>query len=170
MKACPKCNQTYDDANLNFCLNDGEMLTETQSVDAPPTIMMDAPRQTNDNWGQANPGFSEQPTQNQQIFQQPYSGAPQGMNSNASLDQTLAIVAIITGALSIVLSWCCYMGIFIGPVALITGYMGMSNANKNPDQYGGKGLAIAGMVAGGVGMGISVLMFVLVVLLNIINP
>ncbi len=168
MKVCPKCNQTYDDAHLNFCLNDGEMLTETQSVDAPPTIMMDAPRQTNENWGQADSGFSEQPTQNQQIFQPPFA-TPQGTQVHASQDQTLAIVAIIAGALSIVLSWCCYMGIFIGPVALITGYMGMSNANKNPDQYGGKPLAIAGMVAGGVGIGISLVMFVLVVLINLIN-
>jgi hypothetical protein len=46
MKICPGCNQTYADENLNFCLNDGELLQQFGD-DAPPTIMMDSSRTTN---------------------------------------------------------------------------------------------------------------------------
>jgi len=162
MKVCPKCNQSYDDANLNFCLSDGEMLMEMDTNDAPPTIMMDASRVTNDgNWGGAdqNPNFAppEQMNQpNQEMFQQPFN-PPQNFAPTANKDQTLPIVSIVSGALSVVLSLCCYMGLFIGPIALITGFIGMNNVNKNPDQFDGKPLAIAGMIAGAVGFGISFL-------------
>lgn len=170
MKVCPKCNQTYDDNNLNFCLNDGELLMEQQTSDAPPTIIMDAPRQTNENWGEFNPasGPATQDQQNQQIFQQPYN-SPQRFSTSAGKDQTLAIVSLITGAVSIILSWCCYMGIIIGPVALITGFIAINNINKDPDKYDGKGLAIAGMVAGGVGILISLIMLVLGILINLVQ-
>src|SRR5215203_168964 len=64
MKRCPKCGQTYADQNLNFCLNDGELLMlesasprgpkfaddplpTSYADDSPPTIMMDSPRATN---------------------------------------------------------------------------------------------------------------------------
>lgn len=168
MKVCPKCNQSYDDKNLNFCLNDGELLMETETIDAPPTIMMDAPRQTNENWGNFNTDYSQQNQPNQQMYQQPFA-SPQGTMHVGSKDQTLPIVSIISGALSVLLSLCCYMGIFIGPIALITGYMGMSNAKNNPEIYDGKTLATAGMIAGGVGMVISLGMFIFWVLLSIVN-
>lgn len=160
MKSCPKCNQTYDDANLNFCLNDGEMLMEYNTNDAPPTIMLDNARQTNENWGDFDTNFSDQNQQNQQMYQPPFA-APQGAMATAGKDQTLPIISIISGALSIFLSFCCYLGVIIGPVALITGYMGMNNANRNPDMYDGKTLATIGMITGGVGFAISFLMFIL---------
>lgn len=37
MKRCPKCNQTYDDASLNFCLTDGAPLVEMASE---PTVVI----------------------------------------------------------------------------------------------------------------------------------
>ncbi len=129
MKVCPKCNQSYDDANLNFCLNDGEMLMETETSDAPPTIMMDSPRQTNENWGNINPD-PNQP--NQQMYQPPFATPQQTMQTGGK-DQTLPIISIVSGTVGIVLSFCCYLGVLMGPIALITGYVGMNNANKNPE-------------------------------------
>ena len=49
-----------------------------------------------------------------------------------------------------IVSLCCYISPLTGIVALVTGYMGMKNANNDPQNYGGKGLAIAGMITGGV--------------------
>jgi len=72
-------------------------------------------------------------------YQQPPQ-APQGLN------QTLPIVSLVFGILSV----CCYISPITGIVALITGFMGMKNVNNNPMQFGGKGLAIAGMICGGV--------------------
>jgi hypothetical protein len=71
-------------------------------------------------------------------FQPPVAGGGQ--------NQVLPIVSLVFGILSV----CCYIGPLTGIVALITGFLGMKNANNNPNQYGGKGLAIAGMVTGGI--------------------
>jgi uncharacterized cupin superfamily protein len=40
MKRCPKCNQTYDDASLNFCLTDGAPLLE---IGSEPTVVIPKP-------------------------------------------------------------------------------------------------------------------------------
>ncbi len=171
MRVCPKGNESYVDENLNFCLNDGEMLLEMETQDAPPTIIMDSARVTNDgNWGSGFDPGTEQQGQfnqpNQQIYQQPPS-FPQGAMPMAGKDQTLPMVSIITGISSVVLSLCCYLGVILGPIALITGLIGMSNASKNPDTYDGKNLAVIGMVAGGVGMGVSILMILIAILSNL---
>ncbi|MEO7538389.1 MAG: DUF4190 domain-containing protein [Pyrinomonadaceae bacterium] len=72
----------------------------------------------------------------------PFQAPPAG----AGLNQTLPIVSLILGIISI----CCYVSPVTGIAALITGYLGMKNANSDPEHFGGKGLAIAGMILGGV--------------------
>ena len=83
-------------------------------------------------------GWQEQGIGSNTPFQPPV--AAQGLN------QTLPIISLVFGILSV----CCYVGWLTGLVALITGYMGIKNANNDPSQYGGKGLAIAGMIVGGI--------------------
>ena len=46
MKICPNCRRTYDDDGLNFCLEDGTVLTFA-SADAERTVVMEYPRPTN---------------------------------------------------------------------------------------------------------------------------
>jgi hypothetical protein len=60
-------------------------------------------------------------------------------------DQTLAIVSLVCGILSIV---CC--GAIAGIPAIITGFMAKNNVDSNPNQYGGRGFALAGMILGGI--------------------
>jgi len=64
MKQCPRCKQTYSDENLNFCLEDGELLTvfgyeppASRYVDEPPpTVMLNEARVTNPaNWPGSQP-------------------------------------------------------------------------------------------------------------------
>ncbi len=82
--------------------------------------------------------------QNQEIgANTPFQPPPAGTGTQ---NKTLAIVALILGILSI----CCYVSPLTGIAALITGFMAMRNASNHPDLYGGKGLAIAGMVSGGI--------------------
>ena len=45
MKICPTCRKTYADDNLNFCLEDGSILTFA-SNEPPVTVMMSHPRPT----------------------------------------------------------------------------------------------------------------------------
>jgi Tol biopolymer transport system component len=40
MKHCPKCGRSYSDETLNFCLEDGEWLTELPQADEPATAVL----------------------------------------------------------------------------------------------------------------------------------
>ena len=81
----------------------------------------------------------EEKMQNPQY--QPGSAVPAAGGQN----KVLPIVSLIFGILSL----CCYFAPLTGLVALITGFLGMKNANNDPANYGGKPLAIVGMVLGG---------------------
>ncbi len=167
MKYCPKCNETYKDEYLNFCLNDGELLNEMSGDDAPPTVMFDQARVTSDSsWNEQNTNFSDFNPQNQQIYQQPFS-SPVPMTM-VGKDKTLPTISLVLGAVSIVFS-CCYIGILAGPAAMILGFMGMNNAKNNPEIYGGKELAIIGMILGGISFVLAILFLFLGVLGQIFN-
>jgi len=58
MKICPRCQKTYSDDGLNFCLDDGATLSPTTAVDnsIPATVLLNQPRSTT-----PNPSFSSQP-------------------------------------------------------------------------------------------------------------
>ena len=101
---------------------------EKQSVSppAPPAARSEWQMQTP---GQGGTGMSQPP---------PAAAGPK-------LNQTLPIVSLVAGIISL----CCYVSPVTGLVTLITGFLGMKNANNMPNQYGGKTLAIIGMVLGG---------------------
>lgn len=40
MKICPRCQKTYADDSLNFCLEDGSTLTQMAGAQPPPTVQM----------------------------------------------------------------------------------------------------------------------------------
>lgn len=81
--------------------------------------------------------------QNQEIGQNtPFQPPPAG---TGGVNQTLPIISLILGIVSL----CCYISPVTGIAAVITGFIGMKNANNDPQNYGGKGLAIAGMITGG---------------------
>ncbi len=89
--------------------------------------------------------------QNQEIgqntpFQPPVTGAGQ--------NQTLAIVSLVLGILSIP---CCGFIIF-GIAALVTGFMAKGKAEQNPNEYGGRGLALGGMIIGGITIVIGIIL------------
>lgn len=50
MKVCPRCQKTYTDDNLNFCLEDGSALSQASgSAPLPETVMINQPRMTSPN-------------------------------------------------------------------------------------------------------------------------
>jgi hypothetical protein len=79
---------------------------------------------------------------------------------NQSLDQTLPTVSLALGILGFLLV-CCYGGVPLGMAAIITGFLGMKNAGNEPHKYGGRGLAIAGLVLGAISL-ISSAIFILI--------
>ena len=172
MKICPTCNQIYDDDEQNYCLNDGRLLTKATD-DAPPTVYMDAPRITKQNWQNAAPISPWQNQSNLQNQASPWQNQPNLQNQgfiNSPVgygqDQTLPIVSLVFGILSITL-FCCYGGIPLGLIALITGYIGLNNEKNDPTRYSGRGLAIGGMITGGLVLVLSILWIMFVLFINI---
>lgn len=164
MKRCPKCSQTYTDSDINFCLNDGELLSRLAedtyrspfSEDPPPTVVMNPPRTT-------NPTGWQPPSQPMTQWQPAGSPQPQftPYMMPASPNQTLAIVSLALGAGSMTVGWCCSMGLALGPAAIITGFISLSMIKKDPTTYGGRGLAIGGIVTGTIFLAIYILIMLL---------
>jgi len=148
MKQCPRCFQTYTDERLNFCLHDGEMLSSfirepeaRRFADDSPTVVLDEARRTNPvSWTPAAP-----PARWQAQAPQPVPFGTFGML--AKRDQTLPTVALVLSLISIPLL-CLMGGIWLGMPAAVIGYLGKRNADKNPERYAGRGMAIGGMVLG----------------------
>lgn len=130
------------------------------SFDDGPTMMAPPPFETPSAGPPAEwtpPPVPDAAWQDQQIG----SNTPFQPPATGSVNQTLPIVSLILGILSI----CCYISPLTGIAALITGYLGIKNANNDPQNYGGKGLAIAGMILGGLFLLIGVAYYVIIILM-----
>ncbi|HEY0428345.1 MAG TPA: DUF4190 domain-containing protein [Pyrinomonadaceae bacterium] len=138
----------------------------------PPTVLGGNPFDQSPSYGQQSPPVNQSfnpPAQQNEWAPPPAPVAgwqDQGLGPNTPFqppaatqgqNQTLPIVSLILGIVSI----CCPIGVLTGPAAIITGLLGMKNVNNNPNQYGGKGLAIAGMIVGGLLFLLSVVWWIL---------
>lgn len=56
---------------------------------------------------------------------------------------------------------CVFGGIPLGTLAIILGVMGMNNEKRDSTRYGGKGMAIAGIITGVIGFFISIFILLL---------
>lgn len=92
----------------------------------------------------------------------PAMSSPPPAAKGGKLNQTLPIVSLVFGILSL----CCWISPLTGIIALITGFLGMKNVNNNPAQYGGKTLAIVGMILGGIFFLIGLAYWVFVIFFN----
>ena len=160
MKKCPKCGQTYDDKDLNFCYNDGELLnyvpdefpTRTYSDsparedEPPPTEFLGSARITNETTWNPPPQAPPAVWQPNQPQQQYTSDNPAYLSPN----QTLAIISLGLGIGSVTVGWCCSSGFVLSPAALVTGAIALYQIGKDPTRYGGRGFAIGGIIAGAI--------------------
>jgi hypothetical protein len=74
MKICPRCQKTYTDDNLNFCLEDGSTLQQMAGGAPPPTVAMHPPVTAPDQPMTGQPGWNTP---------QQYGGQPQKRSSKA---------------------------------------------------------------------------------------
>jgi hypothetical protein len=177
MKTCAVCQESFHDDSLNFCLNCGATLPQAGD-NPPPTIMMNTARETNPNFAeqatrQNQPNFTDQPNfgagapmqnwQNPAQMQNQPFGAPLAIHG---VNQTLPTISLVLGILGLLLL-CCWGGLPLGTAAVITGYLGMNNANSDPQRYGGKGLAIGGLVLGAISIVGGLLLFLLAIAGNL---
>ena len=165
MRRCPKCNQQFTDEWLTFCTQDGTSLVDVpfSSNEPPPTMVYPPPMPPS-----VSP--SEQPTMDfpesykpplvvmapQQAIQPGWIPPPPPAYG-AHPDQTMAVIAMIAGLVSITIGWCCSVGLLTSPFAIVLGIVSLFQIKKDPRKYGGKGMAIAGIITGSVFLAILVL-------------
>lgn len=161
MKQCPRCQRTYADDLLNFCLHDGEMLVDLHTEpsapgfvdDPPPTMVMDNPRITNPY--QAPAPLVQQTRQQWQPARNPQFGLGGG-----TADDTMAKAAMILGIASVVLI-CCYGGLWLGIPAMVTGFIGWRKVQEDPARFTGSGMAVSGIAMGAVTFLVSLILLFL---------
>jgi hypothetical protein len=73
-----------------------------------------------------------------------------------------ATAALITGITTLVLSWCCGLGV-LGLVAVVLGMKGRAEVRQSQGTQTGEGLAIAGIITGGIAVLIGLLVIALIV-------
>ena len=172
MKKCPKCGQVYADKDLNFCYNDGELLSYL-AEDAPPTILKDRPAFTDEPPAtEFMPGTrvtseTKWPAQHQAqpVVWQGGQSAEQAQYSqfptHVAQNQTLAIVSLGLGIGAMTIGWCCSSGLLLSPAALITGFIALSQIKKDPQRNGGRGFAIGGIVTAAVFLALYILFIII---------
>ena len=156
MKRCPTCNQTFTDEWLTFCTQDGTALVNAESSqnEPPPTVVYPAPMPPSVSpseqptldlpGGHRSPPALYSPPQSPQAWMPPPSPAFGG----AAPQKTVAIASLVLGIVSVTLGWCCFFGVLTSPVAIGLGIFALVQINKDPTKYGGRPLAIGGIVAG----------------------
>ena len=92
----------------------------------------------------------------------PAMSPPSGAGQAGKVNQTLPIVSLVCGILSL----CCYVSPLTGVVALITGFLGMKNIKNDPIHFGGKTMAIIGMILGGLFFVIGIAYWVFILFLG----
>ena len=128
----------------------------------------DAETVINDNSPFQTPELSPVADWNPQPIQTAWPNQPAASNAPvafgvAEQNKGLAIGSLVCGVLSCTV--CCSMGILLGPAALVMGFMAKKKADEYPSQYGGRGLALGGMITGAVGVlfGIGIILYYLIV-------
>jgi hypothetical protein len=155
MKRCPTCNQQFTDEWLTFCTQDGTSLVDmpASSSQPPPTVMYPSmppsvspsEQPTLDFPGGYQPPAVQMPAQ-QSI--QPGWNPPPPPPYGSQPQKSIAVLSMVLGIVSMTIGWCCYFGVLTSPIAIGLGVFSLFQIKKDPTKYGGKGMAIAGIVAG----------------------
>ena len=93
--------------------------------------------------------------QGSSFSQPPVSGQSQG----------LAIASLVCGILSCI---CCF-SILTGPAGFIMGIIAKKKADEDPAHFGGRGLALGGMITGGIGTLLFIVLFVLQIFFGVLS-
>lgn len=135
MKICPKCNKTYTDETLNFCLDDGAVLKQAgdppKTDDSlPETVMMDPPRPT-----EPNQSFG---TEAQSGFGNETPNTPFGNPSQAGQSWGGTQSSQMQSAKPKSRAWLWVLGILVGVVFLCGGglalIVALSGFEETPDK------------------------------------
>jgi len=157
MKRCPTCNQQFTDEWLTFCTQDGTSLVEmTVSPDEPPATVVypsvppsvsPLEQPTMDYPGAYKPPAVQMAPQPQQPLQGGWNPPPPPAYASQP-QQSMAVLSLVLAIASIPLSFCCYIGLLTSPIAVGLGIFSLIKIKQDPSKWGGKGMAIAGVIIG----------------------
>jgi Domain of unknown function (DUF4190) len=112
----------------------------------------------------AAPGY-QAPGYQQPGYQQPagYPGGAPGYPQAAQPagKNTFAIVSLILGIAALVLQCCYGAGILLGGAAVVLGYLAQQKVKT--ENAGGRGMALAGLICGGIGAVLSLIWLILII-------
>jgi hypothetical protein len=183
MKHCPTCSANFDDDDLGYCTDDGTPLlaganpfsADAQATrvfaDPPATEVFSAPRPTE--YAPPPPTPTPEPYRWANGAPPPPAWTPPPAPMYPAVRQqqqqtTIGLLSLIFGLASITIGWLC-LGLPMGILAIILGFVALSQVRKNPTQYGGKPLAIVGMVTGGIVLLVHLAIFAIWIIAMIIN-
>lgn len=83
----------------------------------------------------------------------PFPQQHQSPMHNSPQTDGFAITSMVLGIIAVL---CCYFGAIPGLIAVIFGHLSLSKIKKSPLPIGGKGMAIAGLVTGYVGIAVTI--------------
>lgn len=108
-----------------------------------------------DDWSTSPPPAPVQQWDNNAVGQNmAFETSPTAAGAVEGQNKTLAIVSLVLGILSIP---CCSWIVF-SIAAMITGFLAKKKADENPEEYGGRSLALAGMIMGAVTLVLGVIL------------
>ena len=187
MKHCPTCSANFDDDDLGYCTDDGTPLLaganpfgqDAQATklfdEQPVTQVMSAPRPTQ--YGVGTPPMqAPTPEPYRWANESPPAPAPAWTPPPVPMypairqqqQTTVAILSLVFGLASITIGWICF-GLPLGILAMILGFVALSQIRRNPAQYGGKPLALCGLITGGIVFLVHVAIFVIWIVAMIIG-
>ena len=91
-----------------------------------------------------------------------------GMAHIGSKQQTLALLSLIFGLLSLTIGLICGGPLF-GVVAIVLGVIALLKIKSDPRRFGGKGLAIAGIIAGSLQMLLMVVWIIIMIISSVVR-
>jgi uncharacterized protein DUF4190 len=93
---------------------------------------------------------------------------PPAGNAGSPPNNTLGLVSMILGIISIPLLCCFYLGLPLGIAAVVLGFMGRQKADQG--LASNRGQASAGLICGAIAVGLGILGIILTFALNIALP
>jgi hypothetical protein len=170
MKYCPQCNKQYSEAWLTFCTDDGSLLREDLTPAADPNwdprirkTQFDDPSEHTTQWLPRDPATAgggwvapdERVPDARQYERGPVARpwqppAPPLQPYATSSPPGVAIASLVVGIIGLMVGFLCAIPI-PGIVAVILGFVALSQMKKAPNPTG-RGLAIGGIVLGGINL------------------
>lgn len=170
MKYCPQCNKQYSEAWLTFCTDDGSILREDLTPAADPNwdprireTKYDDPSEQQTQWLPRDPPAGSgwmAPSESDPLargpVERPWQPPPPPPHPQVGQSPPgIAIASLILGILGVLVGLACWMPV-PGIIALILGIIALKQMRTAPNSTG-RTFAIAGIVLGGINLGIFVL-------------